>query len=166
MLPSVVTLDGSVSGLAASPPPLWGALMPDRSEESKVLMFRITEEIWNEGRTELVDELIGEDLVDHLDLPGLEGSGRDRYRASVLMMRTAFPDFRNPIDFVVAEDDIAVSYGRMTGHNTGELMGLPPTGRAIDLVTMGALRFSDGWAVERWGVADNMVMMEQLGLLG
>ncbi len=82
------------------------------------------------------------------------------------MMRAGFPDFRNPIDFVVAEADIAVSYGRMTGHHTDELMGLPPTGRHIDVVTMGALRFSEGRAVERWGLADNMAMMQQLGLPG
>lgn len=140
--------------------------MTDRAEQSKALMFRITEEIWDRGRLELIDELIAGNLVDHLELPGLQADGRDRYRQSVVMMRTGFPDFRNPIDFVVAEGDIAVSYGRMTGHHTGDLMGLPPTGRAIDLVTMGALRFADGQAVERWGVADNMVMMQQLGLVG
>jgi predicted ester cyclase len=140
--------------------------MTDRAQESKALMLTITEEIWNRGRIELIDELIAENLVDHLELPGLESDGRDRYRESVVMMRAGFPDFRNPIDFVVVEDDIAVSYGRMTGHQTGDLMGLPPTGRAIDLVTMGALRFSDGQAVERWGVADNMLMMQQLGRLG
>jgi len=137
-----------------------------RSEESRALMLRVTEEIWNQGRVELVDELIAEDLIDHLDLPGLEGRGRKRYRASVEMVLAGFPDFANPIDFVVAEDDHAVSYGRMTGTNTGDLMGLPPTGRSIDLETIGILRFANGMAVERWGVADNMVMMQQLGLLG
>ena len=40
------------------------------------LMSAITEEIWNRRRLELVDELISEDLVDHVDIPGLEGTGR------------------------------------------------------------------------------------------
>ena len=53
------------------------------TEASKALMWRITEEIWNNGRLELIDELIAEDLVDHVELPGLEGTGRGRYRASV-----------------------------------------------------------------------------------
>jgi predicted ester cyclase len=124
-------------------------------------MLRVTEEIWNEGNLDLVNELIAVDLVDHLDLPGLEGSGRERYRASVMIIRAGFPDFQNPIDFVVAEDDIAVSYGRMTGTNSGDLMGLPPTGRTIDLPTIGILRFANGAVVERWGVADNMAMMQR-----
>jgi hypothetical protein len=36
-------------------------------------MRRITDEIWNERRRDLIDELIAEDLVDHVDMPGLEG---------------------------------------------------------------------------------------------
>lgn len=140
--------------------------MNDRGEESRTLMYRVTDEIWNQGHLHLVDELIAEDLIDHLELPGLEGEGRERYRASVLMMRTGFPDFRNPIDFVVAEDDLVVSYGRMTGTHVGDLMGLPATGRTIDLPTIGILRFANGRAIERWGLADNMTMMQQLGLLG
>jgi predicted ester cyclase len=130
---------------------------------SKALMIRVTTEIWDRGRIELVDELIAEEFVDHMEMPGLEGTGRDRYRASVEMTRAGFPDFANPLDFVVAENDIAVSYGRMTGTNTGDLMGLPPTGRAIDLPTIGILRFADGRVVERWGIVDNMEMMQQLG---
>jgi hypothetical protein len=39
-------------------------------------MWRITDEIWNNGRLELVDQLIAEDLVDHVELAGLEGTGR------------------------------------------------------------------------------------------
>ena len=81
------------------------------TEDSKALMWRITDEIWNKGRLdlELIDELIAEDLVDHVELEGLEGNGRARYRASVELTRAAFPDFRNPLDFVLAEGTFAVS---------------------------------------------------------
>lgn len=55
-------------------------------------LWRITDEIWNRGRLEVIDELVAEDLTDHVDLAGLEGSGRDRYRASIAMMRAALRD--------------------------------------------------------------------------
>lgn len=139
--------------------------MPEATERSRALMFRITREIWDEGHIDLVDELIAEDLIDHVDLPGLEGAGRDRYRASVEMMRAAFPDFRNPLDLVVAEDDFAVSYGRMTGTHLGELMGVPATGKRFDVPVFGILRFVDDEAVERWGLADFMGLTQQLGLM-
>ena len=139
--------------------------MGESVEELKALLYRITEEIWDNGRIELIDELISEDFIDNIDIPGVEGSGRETYRASVIEMRTAFPDYRNPIDFVVAEGDIVATFGRVTGTHRGELYGIPPTGRQIDMPTVGALRFRDGRAVERWGTGDNLLMMQQLGLI-
>ncbi len=134
--------------------------------ESEALLRRITEEIWNGRRHDLVDELIAEDLVDHVDVPGLEGTGRDRYLASVKMMHTAFSDYHEQIEFVVADDERAVSYVRLTGTHDGALMGLPPTGRAVDVRAMGILRFVNGQAVERWGIGDNLTQVQQLGLMG
>jgi predicted ester cyclase len=136
------------------------------SEQSRELMRRITAEIWDEGRLDLIDLYIAEDLIDHIEDPTLEGVGRERYRATAVRTRTAFPDFRNPLDLVVADGDIAVSYGRNVGTNTGEFMGTPPTGKTIDVLSVGMLRFKDGQAVERWGISDSLAMMQQLGLLG
>ena len=136
------------------------------TEESKAPMWRITNEIWNNGRLDLIDELIAEDLVDHIELAGLEGSGRARYRASVELTRAAFPDYRNPLDFVVAEGALAVSHGRSTGTHRGEYFGISATGRTIDVPTFGILRFENGQAVERWGMSDNLAIMRQLGLMG
>ena len=136
------------------------------ADDSRALMWRITDEIWNNGRLELIDELIAEDLVDHVELPGLPGNGRPRYRASIEMARAAFPDYRNPLDFVLADGEFAVSYGRSTGTHRGEYMGIPPTGRSFDVPTFGILRFASGQAVERWGFSDNLAMMQQLGLMG
>ncbi len=136
------------------------------TEESKALMWRITDEIWNEGRLELIDELIADDLTDHVELVGLEGTGRARYRASIELARAAFPDYRNPLDFVLADGAFAVSYGRSTGTHRGEYLEIPPTGRSFDVPTFGILRFANGQAVERWGMSDNLAMMQQLGLMG
>jgi predicted ester cyclase len=139
--------------------------MADSVDDLKALLYRITEEIWNQGNVELIDELIADDFIDNIEMPGIEGTGKERYRASVVMMRNAFPDYRNPIDFVVAEGDIVATFGRTTGTHKGEFMGLAPTGRQIDLLAIGALRFRNGQAVERWGVGDNLLMMQQLGLI-
>jgi hypothetical protein len=49
------------------------------TEESKALMQRITEETWNEGRLDLIPELISDDLNDHIEMPVLEGTGQERY---------------------------------------------------------------------------------------
>lgn len=139
--------------------------MRHSSEDLKALLHRITEEIWNQGRIEMIDELISEGLIDNITMPGVESSGRERYLASVVQMRTAFPDYHESVEFAVAEGDIVVSFAHITGMQTGELYGMPPSGRRIDVRAIGALRFQDGRAVERWGIGDNLLMMQQLGLI-
>jgi steroid delta-isomerase-like uncharacterized protein len=134
-------------------------------DDLKALLYRITEEIWNKGRLELIDELITEDLIDNVSMPGVEGSGRERYRASVVQMRTAFPDYHETVDLAVAEGDIVVSFASITGTQTGEFYGMPPSGRQMAVRTIGALRFKEGRAVERWGFGDDRLMMQQLGLI-
>ena len=136
------------------------------TDDSRALMWRITEEIWNNGRLELIDELIAEDLIDHVELDGLVGNGRARYRASVEITRAAFPDYGNPLDFVLADGAFAVSYGRSKGTHWGEYLGIAPTGRSFDVPTVGILRFANGRAVERWGMSDNLEILRQLGLVG
>ena len=138
--------------------------MRERDPES--LLRLITSEIWCNRRYELIDELIAENLVDHVEMPGLEGTGRGRYLASVRLVHQGFSDYHEAIEFIVADHDKAVSYAHTTGTHDGELMGLPPTGRTVDIHSIGILRFRDGQAIERWGIGDSLGQMEQLGLLG
>jgi predicted ester cyclase len=143
-----------------------GQRMTDQTEESKALLRRITEEIWTGGCLDLIDELVSDAFVDHIDMPGLEGTGRRRYRASVETIREAFPDYREEILWIVGEGDRAVSFVRGSGTHRGNLQGMEPTGRHAEWQAMGALRFVDGQAVERWGIGDSIGMLQQLGMFG
>jgi predicted ester cyclase len=138
--------------------------MPER--ETAKLLRRVTEEIWCRRRYELVDELISDDFVDHIEMPGLEETGRPGYLTSVRLVHRGFSDYHEEIELIVADEDKAVSYARITGTHDGDLMGLPPTGRKVDFRSMGILRFANGQAIERWGLGDSLTQMQQLGLLG
>ena len=140
--------------------------MADQTEESKALLRRITDEIWTGGRLELIDELVSDGFIDHVEMPGLESTGRERYRASVEMVREAFPDYQEEIIWLVGEGDRAVSFVHGSGNHLGKLQGIEPTGRRAQWQAMGCLRFFDGQAVERWGVGDAITMMQQLGVFG
>jgi predicted ester cyclase len=138
--------------------------MPELDTER--LLRRVTNEIWCQRRYDLVDELISERFVDHVEMPGLDGTGRARYLTSVRLTHDGFSDYYEEVEFVVAGEDKAVSYARITGTHDGDLMGLSPTGRKIDIHSIGILRFADGQVVERWGIGDSLAQMQQLGLLG
>jgi predicted ester cyclase len=80
--------------------------------------------------------------------------------------RSAFPDWREEIVDLVAEEDKVVVRFKCSGTHRGEMMGIPPTGRRQEEVDeVYFLRVEDGKFVEFWGLEDNLTRMRQLGLL-
>jgi len=119
----------------------------------------------NAGDIDGFGELIAEDVVEHEEFPGIPPT-----KAGVLqffrMYRAAFPDLRMEPEDIIASGDKVVGRVRATGTNDGEFMGMPATGRAIDVDLIDIVRFEDdGLAHEHWGVIDSMTMMQQLGLV-
>lgn len=68
-----------------------------------------------------------------------------------------------PIDEVVAEGDRVLVRLRFRGRHTGDLMGLPASGRSIDIAVMDLFRIVDGRLVEHWALLDNLGMLKQVG---
>jgi steroid delta-isomerase-like uncharacterized protein len=84
-------------------------------------------------------------------------------RAFYAMLVAAFPDASVTVHDTVAEGDRIVLRYSLYGTHRGEFMGIPATGRSIDVPLQTILRFRDGRIVERWLIADMMTMMAQLG---
>ena len=42
-------------------------------------------------------------------------------------------------------------------------MGVPPSGKRVEIEAIDIVRIVDGKAVEHWGVTDNMGLMQQIG---
>lgn len=117
----------------------------------------------NAGDVDGFGELLADDFVDHEELPGLAPT-REGVKAFFRMYMEAFPDLRMVVEDVVASGEKVVARVRTTGTHRGELMGLPATGKTVDVPLIDIVRFGDdGLASEHWGVFDTMTMMQQLG---
>jgi predicted ester cyclase len=77
----------------------------------------------------------------------------------------AFPDVRVSVEDQIAEGDMVVTRWTATGTHTGELMGIPPTGRRIEISGITINRFSGGRIAEDWYQSDDLGMMQQLGVI-
>ena len=109
--------------------------------------------------------LLADDFVEHEETPGLAPT-KDGVLEFFRMYRAAFPDLRMDPEDVLASGDKVVARVRATGTHRGEFMGMPPTGKSIDVQLIDILRFDDdGRAREHWGVFDVMAMMQQLGVV-
>ena len=141
-----------------------GAAYAGTPEENKAACKRFYSEAVNQGDFELFDELVSEDFVEHEVFPGL-GTDRDSVREFFKMMRTAFPDLKFDVEFMLAEGDRVAAYLTMSGTHKGEFMGMPATGKRFEVACVDIIRMKDGKAVEHWGATDSMKMMQQLGAM-
>lgn len=134
------------------------------STEPKELCRSFTEEVVSGGELDRIDEFISADLIEHEEVPG-QPTGRDGVRAFFEMTHSAFPDFRVEIEQLLADGDTVVIHSRFLGTHEGEFMGIPATGREMDMGVIDILRVADGKIVEHWGISDTMALMQQLGAI-
>ena len=122
-------------------------------------------ELLNAGDVDGFGDLLSDDFVENEETPGLAPT-KDGVKAFFRMYLAAFPDLRmNPVD-VLPSGDKVVARVKATGTNTGEFMGMPATGKSVDVQLIDIMRFGDdGLVHEHWGVFDAMAMMQQLGVI-
>ena len=119
----------------------------------------------NAGDIDGFGELLAKDFVEHEEMPGLEPS-KEGVKQLFHMYRAAFPDLRMEPQDVLVSGDKAVARVRATGTHRGEFLGIPATGKSVDVQLIDITRFGDdGLAREHWGVVDALGLMQQLGAI-
>jgi len=130
---------------------------------SEQLVQRIFDEIINSGNLDAADELMTEDFVDHGPMGTMEGVGA--FKEMVAMWRAAVPDVHCAVESYFEAGELAAWLVRVTGTHTGEMMGIPPTGKRIELVSPNIGRIRDGRAVEHWADQSMFQFLQQIGAL-
>jgi serine phosphatase RsbU (regulator of sigma subunit) len=119
-------------------------------EENKATFRRYIEEVWNEGRLELADEIFDRYISHQADGLTLQRGPEDLKRF-VGELRSAFPDFHISINEQLAEGDKVVVHATIRGTHQREFRGMAPTGKQIEERGFSVFRFSsEGKVVESW----------------
>jgi len=134
-------------------------------EENKAVVRRNIEEVWNRGNLSVIDEIVAENFVLHDPSQPDPIRGPEGYKQFVTMMRNAFPDLETIIDDLIAEGDTIAVRLTFRGTHTGELAGIPPTGKHVTFTGMSFKRFEGGKYVESFINADDLGLMQQLGVI-
>lgn len=132
--------------------------------DNKDLMKRFNDEVMTQGKMDVIDELVAEDLVEHAPVPDGFPEGREGVKAFVTTFRDAFPDLKATTIAIVADGDEAWMQSTFTGTHKGEFNGIPPTNKKFEITGFDRVRFKDGKAVEHWAAQDDLGMMTQLGV--
>jgi steroid delta-isomerase-like uncharacterized protein len=134
------------------------------AENNRAGVQRYYDEVFNERKVDLVDQLAVEDYVEHDPFPG-QGNGRSDLKARVQTILSAF----NPTHFTVAdlvsEGNRVVVRWSQTGIHSGNFMGIPPTGREFTIAGIDIHELRDGRMAEHWHVVDQLALLQQLGVI-
>lgn len=133
------------------------------SGSDNVERFRkLIDEGFTGGNLDVVDELISPECVEH---QRGNRSGVDGAKEVIRTLHRWMSEFSLTIEDVAVAGDVVWARNRARGVNTGSVMGNPPSGRPVEIDVIDVVRFEDGRVVEHWGIADQLGMMLQLGLM-
>jgi len=94
----------------------------------------------------------------------LASNARDQgWPAPGMYLRSAFPDRVDVIEEVIAEGDTVGLLFRLNATHAGNLFGIPPTGKKINVYEIALLRIVNGQMVEGWFMMDEAALLRQLG---
>lgn len=120
-------------------------------------------EVLNRRAFDELDQIFDPAYLDHTPLGDLQGVAA--FKDYVKGWLEAFPDGHFVVQNVIVEGNLAAWQPRFTGTNTGSLMGMPPTGKAVDVLGLHMGRLNEnGRPIEHWVGNDMLLMMQQLGL--
>jgi steroid delta-isomerase-like uncharacterized protein len=134
------------------------------AEYNKTLVRRFVEEAQTRHNLAAIDEYLSPEFVDHSVPPGLPPD-REGVRMQFTMFITALPDLQAIIHDQVADDEKVVTRKTLRGTHQGDLMGIPPTGKTVDIEVIDILRVKDGKITDHWNNVDRLGLMQQLGVI-
>ncbi len=134
------------------------------TEENKAVVRRFVEEVQGHHKLELVDQLFDPSYNDHASGPGIV-PGIEGFKQFFGMMLRAFPDLHATIHDQVAEGDKVVTRKTFEGTHKGDYMGVPPSGKQVEIGVIDIFRVVNGRIVEHWMQQDRLGFMQQLGII-
>lgn len=134
------------------------------SKENEALIRYWVEEVWNQKRAEVIDELFSHDCIARGMGPnGTDLVGPDSFKGVHALFIGAFPDLRIEIGPMVVSGDMVASQLLCSATHQGDDLGIPASGRPVNFTAMTIARIKDGKIVEGWNCIDLLTAFQQVG---
>jgi len=132
--------------------------------DNAAIIQRFTDDVINQGRYEVCDEIVAEDFLELDPLPG-QRQGREGLKEAIAMMRSAFPDIHWVTDESISSGDKVVTRFTWTGTHRGPFLGIPATGRPVTVKGVVIDRLVNSRMTDSRILMDTFSLMMQLGAI-
>ena len=128
--------------------------------DHEALYRKAVEAIWNNGDVESAERFFSKDYVGHDSL--FPRKGVESLRDVVTRFRAAISELHYEVNDILVDGDRIAARWTVTGTHSGELFGVPGTGRKLEVSGMSINRIERGKLVEGWVFNDTLALLRQL----
>ncbi len=143
------------------PPPQRPLVNQRPTEDNKVPVRRLFEEMFSQGRYELTDQVFARGCAVHF---GGRSVGLQEAVAEGKGWRSAAPDLRMTVEQITENGDMVNVVWAARGTHTGQGNGLKPTGKRISMQGRSQFKVANGKIVEAWNEEYRPELFRQLGV--
>jgi ketosteroid isomerase-like protein len=138
-------------------------------EQSKTVVLRFYNELWNERNLNVADEIFAVDCLTHQLQSGAETlavvRNPETVKHHVAEWLSGFPDLRFTVEQILVEGERVMTQSVMHGSHTGVWLGVAPTNKEVSIRLSVIHRIVDGKIVEDWVLVEALGFFQQLGLV-
>jgi steroid delta-isomerase-like uncharacterized protein len=138
-------------------------------DDPKQLISRFVEELWNGRRLDVADAIFAKDCVTHQLRSGVPADavprGPQAIKEHVANWIASFPDLRFSIEQMLSEGDRVVMQLLMEGTHQGAWLGIPSSGKKLQIRMFTVHRVVQGKIVEDWVLVESLGVFQQLGVV-
>ena len=135
-------------------------------EANKAVIQRLFEEVFNQGKIEVLDDIVAEHVLHHdATSPEPKHESSVSFKQVTHLFQAAFPDANIPLFDLIAEGDRVVARWGLRGTHQGTFMDVPPTDKPVSVNGIIIYRLVDQKIVEYWEAFDTRWVLQQLGTI-
>jgi len=130
-------------------------------DDNKALVRRAI--AYNHGAADEGAEIFAADFVAYM--PGQAPMDRASFEHFVGGVTNGMPGYTYEIHDQIAQGDLVANRITWRGVHSGNLAGVPATGRSIELRGINMFRVKDGRVVQQWAQLDMLGLLQQIGAI-
>ena len=119
------------------------------TKQNKAIVARFNHECIEQGNLNSFRELLADDVINHLAPAGMSGK-ESFYFFLNEVLRKGFPDLKVEILTQIAEGDLVTTLKKIEATHTGEIMGISPSKKTVEINVIDIVRLRNGQYAEHW----------------
>jgi predicted ester cyclase len=132
------------------------------TEQNKAIVVRFNNEFIEQGNENSFDELLSKNVINHSAPPGMP-NGKESFHIFLNnVLRKGFPNLTVEILEQVAERDLVTTRKRIKATHTGEIFGIPPSHKEVEINIIDIIRIEEGKYAEHWGQSNFDQVLKQI----